>query len=76
MENISLYDIYDILISNNYELIMKCYKQANKELKLTKYEISFSGTTANSIILAGNKLINFNCGDSRSIIVFEHRNKV
>lgn len=76
MSNISLQEIYKILSSNDFDLIRKVYKEVNKELKFTKYELSFSGTTANTIILIGNKLINLNCGDSRSILIIEHTNKV
>ncbi len=76
MTNISLKEIYQILISNEFKLIKDVYRKARKELKLTKYESSFSGTTANTIILIGNKLINLNCGDSRSILIIEHTNKV
>jgi len=64
------------MTENNYENIYKCYKQADKNLKTTKYEISFSGTTANTILIIGNKIININCGDSRSIIIKEHINLV
>jgi serine/threonine protein phosphatase PrpC len=71
-----LQEIYEILTSNNYAIIKKIYKEADKQLKFTKYELSFSGTTANSIIIVGNKLINLNCGDSRSILVVEHLNSV
>ena len=45
------------MTENNYENIYKCYKQADKNLKTTKYEISFSGTTANTILIIGNKII-------------------
>lgn len=63
------------MTSNNYQNIYKCYKNADKNLKNTKYEISFSGTTANTVLIIGNKLISINCGDCRSIVVKEHINQ-
>jgi len=49
-------------------IIKEAFKKTNQDLISRSFEVSFSGSTAVTILLAGNKLICSNVGDSRAII--------
>ena len=66
---ISSSDIFRKLSNDNYSLIQNSIKEISKLIKSSEYEIDFSGTTMNQIIIADKKLISINIGDSRAIMI-------
>ncbi len=61
------------LKSNNFDLVKKSYLKPDNELRSSKFETDLSGTTGVSLLLIGNKIICFNVGDSRAIMVQEKK---
>jgi serine/threonine protein phosphatase PrpC len=62
--------IYNKLKSSNYAFIKESYKNADLQMaKLKQFEYNFSGTTCNLVFQFNNHLLDFNVGDSRSILV-------
>lgn len=60
--------IYNKLIENNYDLLKKAYFKAEGALFGQKFESGFSGCTAVTVLVLGNKIICANAGDSRAIV--------
>lgn len=75
-EEIKEADVYQKLKNNNWDIVRKSYLKLDNELRTSKFETDLSGTTAVSCILIGNKLICFNCGDSRAIIAQEKKSSL
>ncbi len=68
-------EIYQKLINDNYKLISDSFIEAEKELlDQSKYDVNFSGTTANVVFLINNIVICANCGDSRAFLAKDKRN--
>ena len=61
--------IYNKLIENKHDLLKKAYLKSECSLFTQKYECGFSGCTAVTTIMIGNKILCANAGDSRAIIV-------
>lgn len=75
MKKLKDIDIYQKLVNDNYKLISESFVEAEKELlDQTKYDVNFSGTTANVLFLINNTVICANCGDSRSFLAKDKRN--
>ena len=54
--------------STKYEIITEAFLKTNEELSSRNFDVSFSGTTAVTLLLIGNRLICPNVGDSRAIM--------
>jgi serine/threonine protein phosphatase PrpC len=68
-------EIYQKLVNDNYKLISESFVEAEKELlDQSKYDVNFSGTTANVVFLINNIVICANCGDSRAFLAKDRRN--
>ena len=57
------------MIENNHDLIKKAYLKSECSLFTQKFESGFSGCTAVTVLMIGEKIICANAGDSRAIIV-------
>lgn len=74
LKKIKEIDIYHKLINDNYKLIKNTFYEAEQELmNNAKYDVNFSGTTANVLFLIQNKVICANCGDSRAFLAKDKR---
>ena len=63
-------DIYINLKNSNYSYIIDLFMNADNELKTqANFDYVSSGTTCNLIFQINNHLIDFNVGDSRSILI-------
>lgn len=78
----SHYDYSDSLSSisskfreNEYSLLKQCFMYCENSLARSRYEISFSGTTAVFVAQVGNTLFCANTGDSRAIL-FNKNNSI
>lgn len=67
--------IFTKLTENDYYMIKSMFNKVENDLKETKLDIRFSGSTANLIILLDKKLICVNCGDSRAILNIRKHDK-
>jgi len=61
--------IYSKVVENDYELLKKAYLKAECSLFNLKFECGFSGCTAVTVIMIGEKIICANAGDSRALMV-------
>jgi serine/threonine protein phosphatase PrpC len=67
--------IYNKLSKNNYEFIYSFVSYLHKTISSkTNVDVNFSGTTLNLLFHIGDKIINCNVGDSRSIVITYHKN--
>jgi serine/threonine protein phosphatase PrpC len=63
------YPLLDDQITRLKSGIIESYHQIHQELKLrSQIDITFSGTTAISVLIRGRQLFCMNCGDSRAIL--------
>ena len=63
-------DIYISLKSNGYDYITNLFINADNEIKMqNSFDYYLSGTTCNLVFQFNNHLLDFNVGDSRSILV-------
>lgn len=64
--------LHSCLLSDNiktrHAVLVEAFKRTNDDIKNRSFDVTFSGTTAVTVLLAGNKLICANVGDSRAII--------
>ena len=68
--------IYNKITKNDYSFLCSFVHNLHEDLtNKAKFDIHFSGTTLNLIFQLGGKLINCNVGDSRSIIITQHKNE-
>ena len=75
LSNISSEALYKKFREANYKMIKNSYKETSDELLTSQhFDSNFSGTTAVSLLLIGDKIICFNAGDSRAILVTETKN--
>lgn len=65
---ISIKDVYDSLIDNNYSLINYAFNLCENSLLKTKLDASMSGSTCVMVFIIGDKIICANAGDSRAIL--------
>ena len=63
--------VYEKLKDKNYHIIKNSFFLAETALSQSKYETNFSGATSVVVILADDKIICANAGDSRAILVVE-----
>jgi len=61
--------IYNKLTENKYDLLKKAYMKSECSLFTQKFESGFSGCTAVTAIMVGDKILCANAGDSRAILV-------
>lgn len=66
--------LYNKLIENKYDIIKKAYLKGECSLFTQKFECGFSGCTAVTIIMVGDKIICANAGDSRAIMIECNKN--
>ena len=62
-------DIFTKLIKNDYSLIKNIILKINQNLSHQSFDLDYSGTTLNLLILIHLHVISVNIGDSRSIIL-------
>ena len=67
-------DVYFRLQKNNYDIIHKAFKHAEKDIVKHDIDANFSGTTCVMVFQVGQKLVTANVGDSRGIL--HKKNKV
>jgi len=66
--------MYTRLKDYKYQIIKHSYAEVSSGLHSTHFDSNFSGTTAVSVFMVGNKIICFNAGDSRAILVNSNSN--
>ena len=72
--NLTSKEIYEYIKKDNYSFIINLIKQSEEKLfEQEDIESNFSGTTCNLVIHINNKIICSNIGDSRSIMVKDHK---
>ena len=64
-------EIYNLLISNGYEIIANIYLDADAQIKKEKFDVSRSGSTIVLVIQLEEHIICANTGDSRAIAVYD-----
>ena len=64
-------EIYNLLISNGYEIIANIYLDADTQIRKEKFDVSRSGSTIVLVIQLEEHIICANTGDSRAIVVFD-----
>lgn len=74
MSNLSHEIIYKKLREYSHQIVKNSYSEVSDGLLTTHFDSNFSGTTAVSVLLVGKKIICFNAGDSRAILVTETKN--
>ena len=67
-------DVYHRLQKNNYDILHKAFKHAEKDIVKHDIDANFSGTTCVMVLQVGQKLVTANVGDSRAIL--HKKNKV
>lgn len=68
--------IYSKLIENNYDIIKKAYLKGEVSLFTQSFDSAFSGSTAVSTFIIGDKILCANAGDSRTIVVESNKNLI
>ena len=63
--------IYNLLVSNGYEIIANIYLDADAQIRKEKFDVSRSGSTIVLVIQLEEHIICANTGDSRAIAVFD-----
>lgn len=73
----TLEDIYNALKKDNYEIIKDIFNEIDHQIlnKENDIDAKLSGSTCNIIIELGDHLICANVGDSRSVLIYEDRDK-
>lgn len=61
--------VYKRLRKNNYDILKRSANHAERDLKKSEIDASFSGTTCVMVLQVGEKIVVSNIGDSRAIIV-------
>ena len=70
-------EVYYRLIKNDYDILKRVYKHAEKDINKSQIDAKFSGTTCVMVFQVGEKIICANVGDSRAIMVKgEKANKI
>ena len=74
----NLEDIYKKFKNNNFKIIKDIFIEIDNQLlnKQNDIDINLSGSTCNIIIQIGDHIICANTGDSRSILVYDDKNKI
>ena len=73
-KNLSSDEIYLLITKDNYSIIKQIILSSEEKLlQQNDIDSNFSGTTCNLIIHINNKIICSNIGDSRSIMVKDHK---
>ena len=62
-------EFYNRIKKNEYDILKRVFKHAEKAINKCPIDANFSGTTCVTVFQIGNKLICSNIGDSRAIIV-------
>jgi len=73
--NLANEKMYNKYKESNSKIIKESYSSVSKALHSVHFDCNLSGTTAVSVLLVGNKIICFNAGDSRAILVSSTKNK-
>lgn len=77
MANLDCEKIYRKIKESSYQMVKHSYADVSDGLLTTHhFDSNFSGTTAVSLLLLGKKIICFNAGDSRAILVTETKNSI
>ena len=73
----NLEDIYKKFKKDNFKIIKDIFNEIDNQLlnKQNEIDINLSGSTCNIIIQIGDHLICANTGDSRSILIYEDKNR-
>ncbi len=64
-------EIYEVLISNGYEIIANIYLDADVQIQKEKFDCTRSGTTIVLVIQLEEHIICANTGDSRAILIYD-----
>lgn len=67
-DNVNLESIYSKFTENNYSYLKQCFMFCETSIAKSKYDVSFSGTSACLVIQIGDSIICANAGDSRAIL--------
>lgn len=62
-------EVYQRLRKNNYDILKKAFKYAERDISKSNINAELSGTTCVMVFQIGNKIICANVGDSRAIMV-------
>ena len=68
-------EVYQRLKKNDYDIIKRVFKHAEKDIVKSSIDANFSGTTCVMVFQIGDKLICSNIGDSRAIMVKGEKGK-
>ena len=68
-------EVYQRLKKNEYDIIKRVFKHAEKDIVKSSIDANFSGTTCVMVFQIGDKLICSNIGDSRAIMVKGEKGK-
>ena len=68
-------EVYQRLKKNEYDIIKRVFKHAEKDINKSSIDANFSGTTCVMVFQIGDKLICANIGDSRAIMVKGEKGK-
>ena len=68
-------EVYQRLKKNDYDIIKRVFKHAEKDINKSSIDANFSGTTCVMVFQIGDKLICANIGDSRAILVKGEKGK-
>jgi len=68
--NNNLSNFYDLFHDNKQmaELLQRSFAKTQEEIENASFDVTFSGTTANIVMIYSNLLICANVGDSRSVL--------
>lgn len=62
-------EVYHRLKKNSYDILIKAFKHAERDIGKSEIDAQFSGTTCVMVFQVGQKIICANVGDSRAIMV-------
>jgi serine/threonine protein phosphatase PrpC len=62
-------EVYSRLKKNDYDILKRVFKHAEKDITKSQIDAKFSGTTCVMVFQIGEKIICANVGDSRAIMV-------
>ena len=68
-------EVYSRLKKNEYDILKRVFKHAEKDINKSAIDAKFSGTTCVIVFQIGDKIICANVGDSRAILVKGEKGK-
>lgn len=66
-------DVWNKISNNEFDLLRGLFIDIEQDLKTTNFDYEFSGSTACTVLIVGNKLIVSNVGDSKAIMVVKKK---